>query len=430
MDGKVTTARLEEGKRYELFERLDSHPIQVVQEDKDDKKRPPGTLLYIEGVAGRAGIVNANGRYYPLHVYQKAVEKAQDLIKKGKFLGEVEHPWDGRGSLRDKAIRFTELYMDGDLMKYKGYVLDTEWGRHLAALLKGGVGVEVSTRGFGTVRYEKIGDEEVAVVTEDFELKGIDVVEDASNPYGRNVHFESKGGVGRMDLDQLRKEHPELVKQIEKEHEAKIRPELEAEIREGLQREFDEKVSVRVEERLVELRDEIRKEVLESEEVKQYVEAINKITEALRPFGKVIQDAQETEEQKKLRDLEERFTAIEEANKRLQEENAMLKAKVRESEIRAQVEAKLNELLEGYEHADVLRPRLAECKSVEELEQKFEAEKAFVESIVSKAKIPGKPSSTGRSAAFNEDERNKRLDNKALQEEAERERQRRLAGIV
>lgn len=183
-----------------------------------------GSAPVLEGVAGRVGVKNRNGRVYPVEVMRRAVDAVQGLISEGEFTGELDHPeYNPHGSLKDTAFRFTSLYMEGDLVKFKASVLETSAGQNLLQLLRGGVKVGMSTRGIGNVSYEEINDEEVMVVDNDYELFGVDAVKMPSSVEGVMKLRESleealseRINVSKPELTlaALRESHAELVAQI------------------------------------------------------------------------------------------------------------------------------------------------------------------------------------------------------------------------
>ena len=119
------------------------HAIEILEESEQDKN--PHRLLQIRGVASRGGVVNKNNRLYPVETLAKAVHEAQKAIAEGKLLGELDHPETPRsGRLKHAAIKFTKLWMDGDLMWFEADVLPTKSGRDLYGLLISGVGIGMS----------------------------------------------------------------------------------------------------------------------------------------------------------------------------------------------------------------------------------------------------------------------------------------------
>lgn len=334
-------------------------------------------LRIVEGVAAKAGIVNRNGRLYSKTVFETAVERAQEKLTQNKYLGELEHPWEVQTSLKRAAVRFTELWMEGDLVKYKGVILPTPDGQILESLLEGGVGVGVSTRGYGSYKIETIDGRDVEVIQDDFRMPGIDFVLDESNPHGAVHKFEStnnenpEGGINVeiKNLEQLKAHFPELtnelVANVKAETEQTIKAELDVAHQAALETAKTEAVA----------------EYKESEEGTKYEKAFNSIVESLKPFlpetiqlseselGKQVEALRESESKavKDLKDAQTKLTLAESTLKQIEDQKAVAEA----------IDAKVK----GHKFESVLRNRLAECKAVEDIEAKFTAEVAFLESI-------------------------------------------------
>ena len=155
------------------------------------------SMMYIEGIFAQAEILNGNKRIYPRHILENAVKEynAKYLVK-GKSIGEFNHPdypvpkWD------NAAIMIKELRMDGNNVYGKALVLDTEKGKHLQALIKGGYNVGVSTRGLGNTKLNESGNTEVTA----YQMTAVDVVDNPSapdahvNPIYESVNWEQKNG--------------------------------------------------------------------------------------------------------------------------------------------------------------------------------------------------------------------------------------------
>jgi len=384
-------------------------------------KKPKGTLGVAEGVAGKANIVNRNRRYYSDKVYALAVERAQSLIEQGRFLGEVDHPWVG--SLSGAAFRFTKLYMEGDLMKFEGVILDTPSGRVLKALLDGGVGVAVSTRGYGSIQYEKMevnGKEvEVGVVQDDYRMEGIDFVLFPSNPAGEITHHENANSTQQetdMTLEQLRNEHPELVAAIE------------AAAREGFvsQEELEEAVA--------KAKEEARNEVLEGDEVTALRNFRNAVIEALRPhvpeLAEAAGESEESEAEREMESLRQQVRDLSEKIQALQSERDRLQAEQEERERREAIAEHVERVLEGFAHADLIRDRLLACESIEAVDAAFEEQRSLVESLAARLGVETDPEGRGTGKADSEkvSEEVERTPEQVA-EDVEIKRQRELAGL-
>ena len=163
----------------------------------NEAKGDNGTsMMYIEGIFAQAEVLNGNKRVYPRHILENAVKEYNvNYLAKGKSIGEFNHPdypvpkWD------NAAIMIKELRMDGNNVYGKALVLDTEKGKHLQALIKGGYNVGVSTRGLGNTKLNESGNTEVTA----YQMTAVDVVDNPSapdahvNPIYESVNWEQKG---------------------------------------------------------------------------------------------------------------------------------------------------------------------------------------------------------------------------------------------
>ena len=128
----------------------------------NEVKSDSGTQLFIEGIFAQAEVLNGNKRIYPKAILEKAVNEYNDkFIKNGKSIGEFNHPDYPAPKWDNAAIMIKELKMDGNNVYGKALVLDTEKGKHLQALIRGGYNVGVSTRGLGNTKLSESGNTEV-----------------------------------------------------------------------------------------------------------------------------------------------------------------------------------------------------------------------------------------------------------------------------
>lgn len=184
-------------------------------------------LVAFQGVGAKGDIVNGNRRLYPTEVLKRAVQAVQSGLSEGNFTGELEHPETSAGSLDRTAIRYDKVWMDGDLMKFEGVILDVPVGKVLEGLLRGKVKVGMSTRGRGNLKYvseEESSDNEPYFLVEDYQMLGLDAVRVPSNEAGMAKLKESIEGLDNtwyeeetmeLTVEKLRKEHPALVSEIE-----------------------------------------------------------------------------------------------------------------------------------------------------------------------------------------------------------------------
>lgn len=397
-------------KSTELIEQPLYETIELVHED--DALEDPYKLLTIRGVASKAGFVNANRRMYPLSVLTKAVEAAQKDVEQGTLLGELDHPPD-KGSLSRATVKYTGLWMEGDELHFEGEVLPTEDGRQLELLLRSGVGVGMSTRGYGMLRPVTVGDDTVDEV-QDYELKGIDCVLDGSNEFSKVASFESlEGGTG-MDLKTLETEHSELLKQIQEEAAA----DAVAAAKDDLHKEFELKVEEALEEKKSGFIAEAKAEVMESDEVvqlKSIVEGVIEVVKPMLPEAKSIEEL-DADLRQKNEDLEAQLESVQSEVSVLKEEKDRLAKSIEEEKTKKEVAEKIEEMVEGHRYAKQLTERLAGCESPEKVEEAFAAEVAYIEALVETSNVPA-----GDGETLEEDNTGE-VDEKVV-------RQRRLAGI-
>ena len=116
----------------------------------------------IKGVAKEADKVNLNRYYFSLECCAYMVNAAQDAVKNGELFGLVEHPdfWqDGRkGRIENIGIRYDKLWMDGNLMRFEGVLVDTVRGKDLQAVLDAKIKVGMSTNVNGVLKYMQAQD--------------------------------------------------------------------------------------------------------------------------------------------------------------------------------------------------------------------------------------------------------------------------------
>ena len=163
----------------------------------NEVKNESGTQLFIEGIFAQAEVLNGNKRIYPKAILEKAVNEYIDkFIKNGKSIGEFNHPDYPTPKWDNAAIMIKELKMEGNNVYGKALVLDTEKGKHLQALIRGGYNVGVSTRGLGNTRLSEEGNTEVT----QYMMTAVDVVDNPSapdahvKPIYESVNWEQKGG--------------------------------------------------------------------------------------------------------------------------------------------------------------------------------------------------------------------------------------------
>jgi hypothetical protein len=141
----------------------------------EGKSRKSGFLDDIEFPWGRSDVFNKNHRYYPHKTFTAAVTGLNNRIGKANVPGQVDHPLGG-GSTRlgDVSHILTKVWMDENKVAWaRASILDTQKGRDTLKIIKSGVTIGASLRGYGEV--DKDGK-----VKPGLEVKTVDLVVDPS----------------------------------------------------------------------------------------------------------------------------------------------------------------------------------------------------------------------------------------------------------
>ena len=150
---------------------------------------PSGNPL-VEGILATAEVKNGNGRYYSKDLWEREIDKYQQMVKENRATGELDHPESSIISLKNVSHIIREVWWTGDKVMGKIEILPTVSGNILKALIDNNVMVGVSSRGMGSLKEMNEGTLEVQ---DDFELLCWDFVSTPSNPGSyMNLVRESK----------------------------------------------------------------------------------------------------------------------------------------------------------------------------------------------------------------------------------------------
>ena len=158
-------------QEYENLERFE-----VLNESEGGEK-----TFRLRGVFSRIGIINKNKRIYPKHIMEAAIQAAQEDMRNGRFVGELDHPATPKINIGNISHKITDLRIteDGAVV---GEIIPAGPEKYkLISLLEDGINPGVSTRGVGNVKQTKdpMG-EDVLEVQEGYQMKAIDIVHDPS----------------------------------------------------------------------------------------------------------------------------------------------------------------------------------------------------------------------------------------------------------
>ena len=145
--------------------------------------------LVVTVVLQKWGVKNRNGRVYPERILKNQAKAYNELIQNKSALGELDHPessiisgdrvshnitkiwWEGKTLMGEMQINTTLGFINMGICSTKG--------DEVANMLRHGWRIGVSSRGVGTLEEDYEGN---AIVQDDFELIGWDVVTAPSTP--------------------------------------------------------------------------------------------------------------------------------------------------------------------------------------------------------------------------------------------------------
>ena len=157
---------------------IETHAIKVSPSQLTENVNRENGNLIVEGILATAEVKNGNGRYYKKELWDREMEKYDQLVKERRSMGELDHPESTVINLKNVSHIVTDYNWDGDQLMGTIEILPTPSGNILKELIKNGITVGVSSRGMGSL--EQNGS--VMEVQDDFELLCWDFVSTPSNP--------------------------------------------------------------------------------------------------------------------------------------------------------------------------------------------------------------------------------------------------------
>jgi hypothetical protein len=158
---------------------IETIPFKVTPMQLTEGLKAPSGNPIVEGILATAEVKNGNGRYYPREIWEREMDKYNQVIEENRATGELDHPDSTIISLKNVSHIIREVWWDGDKVIGKLEILPTVSGNILKALIENNVQVGVSSRGMGSLKEINEGTLEVQ---DDFELLCWDFVSTPSNP--------------------------------------------------------------------------------------------------------------------------------------------------------------------------------------------------------------------------------------------------------
>jgi len=167
---------------------IETIPFNVSPVQLTEGMRAPSGNPMVEGILATAEVKNGNGRYYSKDLWEREIDKYQEVVKQNRACGELDHPESSIINLKNVSHIIRKVWWDGDKVLGKIEILPTTSGNILKALIENNVMVGVSSRGMGSLK--QMG--ETLEVQDDFELLAWDFVSTPSNP-GSYMHLIKEG---------------------------------------------------------------------------------------------------------------------------------------------------------------------------------------------------------------------------------------------
>lgn len=192
-----------------LFFKELNESIDTIIEEVDGKKK-----YKIKGRFAVSEEINKNGRIYPKHVLENAVDTyIKEKVDNKSAYGELGHPIGPKINESLISHLITDLTWDRNYVLGEAVIFDTVNGLNAKAIMDGGGRLGVSTRGIGSIKKNSRGINEVQ---NDLRFSTIaDIVTDPSGP-GCFVNgiMENREYFYNVDDDSYSEATEELVKKV------------------------------------------------------------------------------------------------------------------------------------------------------------------------------------------------------------------------
>jgi len=245
------------------------------------------------GPFAMADVPTANGRVYPRKLWEREIGKLEEKVKDRRCVGMLDHPSDGKTSLRGASHLITGLSFDGDTVVGEAEILPTPDGQILKALIESGVKVGVSSRGTGTTKPLGNGKQEV---NDDYGLMTWDFVADpaAANSYP-TFHTEQEHQLAPQMEDDMAKEmteaklrelYPDLVETIvQGEMENAVRSLEDEEAQQArMEQMIQDRLIKMISDERMGLEEQVRSDLMSDPSVGGARMVVENLVEMLRPY--------------------------------------------------------------------------------------------------------------------------------------------------
>lgn len=203
----------------------------------------------IRGIFSSPEKQNKNGRIYPMSVWEREVEKYQDILKNGhpNSLMELDHPPRSNVDMMEAVAKMDKLWIEDGYVMGEAVLLDNPKANQLKTLIDNGIKMSVSSRGVGSVKGNLV---------ENYKLITFDIIPNlGQSDYNAEMHGIVEGVLqdkeflitesGEIKELTSKSEEPEIIDESQKNIEEIVesKPTISEREKELIQKEFKNKFS-------------------------------------------------------------------------------------------------------------------------------------------------------------------------------------------
>lgn len=349
-------------KNQKLVDTLAEHVVLNLVEGKEDDAGNNDGKVYVRGEFGSALKPTANGRLYPPKLWEGQIDRLKNDLGSRKVLGELDHPTDGRTALQRASHVITDLKLVNGVVIGEAEILDTSMGRDLKAILKAGVPVGISSRGYGSTKPDDKGNE--VVQAEDYKLVTFDfVAEPADNTAYPQAFFE--GVEVPMDTDKEKELSAKFAEKV-----VAARKEGEDAVEATLRKEFESDLLAHVSQMRDAVEKDVREQLLADPKVAGAKSALETILNAVRPY--LLSDETAKVVESRDQEIEDLKTKVAELELKVTEKDEVIE-KLGTAVKEAGYKFRLERLIDGDENADEIREAVGNVVEYESADALSEA---------------------------------------------------------
>ena len=295
---------------------------QIFKLELVEDEKTPGRFI-ARGPFARSGVPTANGRVYRDHLWDREIQKLEDKVSKRACFGLLDHPKDGKTSLKEASHLITNLKRDGETVYGEAEILPTPTGMILKTLIENGASVGVSSRGVGTTRVEG----KSQVVQDDYNLLTFDFVADPANAtswpeFSNEETFQAGPRISEdtMNAQELRAKYPDLISAIVREEMSRQKPaEPSEEDQQAAQAALEKRLLQMVREERETIEEHVRSDLMSDPSVGGPRLALESVIKILRPY------VMDEDVESVVNNFEEALSEAEDRNHGLEDENERLR---------------------------------------------------------------------------------------------------------